>query len=181
MTAEPPIPDRYVYLGDKLDEKIPDAKILPKARDLRAQLIQREEVYHGTSIDSLFILLLLGAMSSVVLRELAIHGPDATIPVAGVWGLFVGLAVLGAVASLLVALAGRLTAVQCLLRTIAGILVGLSAGALASSPTDSQWKIMLLTTLGSLMLILFAILFARWRIQSQLNLDSEIEKSLEEV
>ncbi len=123
-------------------------------------------------------------MASVVLRELAIHGPDPTIPMAGVWGLIVGLAVFGAVVSLLVALVGRLSAVQCLLRTIAGILVGSSAGALATSPADSQWKITLLTTLGSLMLIVFAILFARWRIQSQLSLDSsenEIEKSLEEA
>ncbi len=34
-------------------------------------------------------------MASVVLRELAIHGPDPTIPMAGVWGLIVGLAVFG--------------------------------------------------------------------------------------
>ncbi len=183
MTTEPPFLDRYVYLDDKPDRPIPDGRISSKTNDLRAQLIQREEVYHGTSIDSLFILLLLGAMASVVLRELAIHGPDPTIPMAGVWGLIVGLAVFGAVVSLLVAIVGDYQPFSvCCERLPASWWI------VRRSPRDLSCRFAVedhaLTTLGSLMLIVFAILFARWRIQSQLSLDSsenEIEKSLEEA
>lgn len=134
-----------------------------------------EDVNHGTSLNSLFVLLILAAMSSVLLREISIHGMEPSIPRRGVTAIYFGMTTGSLIVSMTVALFRRLALTQSCIRAVSGLMVGLAAATLIVVPSQSMNKVVITTALGSIGLIFIASLSARWQKLSSLN--DEIEKA----